>query len=184
MTWYDSGSAEESGYSLDGDAGANLDQKDADSRLIYTADSSGKRQDFTSSAASKSADQKGTMENAGLDITGFDSGVELVNKIRNMDYEEGDCYEATGGSWKLGDIYHSTPVIVGSPLRKELDSFADRPHLVLVGANDGMLHAFEDSDGTELWSYIPNCLLGKLHNLKRRTYLWCGPEYQGHRRGI
>ena len=173
LTWYDSGSTEESDYSLDGDAGAKLDQRGADSRVIFTADSSGKIQDFTSSAAGNSADQKGTLENAGLDIIGFDSGAELVNKIRNMDYEEGDCYEETGGSWKLGDIYHSTPVIVGKPLREELDSFADRPHLVLIGANDGMLHAFDDSDGTELWSYIPNCLLGKLHNLKDGQHTYC-----------
>jgi len=34
-----------------------------------------------------------------------------------------------------------------------------------VGANDGMLHAFEDSSGEELWGFIPPDLLGSLKNL-------------------
>jgi type IV pilus assembly protein PilY1 len=56
--------------------------------------------------------------------------------------------------WKLGDIIHSTPVVVGSP-RERFDAiygdstyttffqrYKDRRQVAYVGANDGMLHAF------------------------------------------
>ena len=28
--------------------------------------------------------------------------------------------------------------------------------MVYVGANDGMLHAFDEANGTELWAYVPS----------------------------
>jgi type IV pilus assembly protein PilY1 len=34
--------------------------------------------------------------------------------------------------------------------------------VIFAGANDGMLHAFLDSDGSELWGFIPPVLLDKL----------------------
>ena len=36
---------------------------------------------------------------------------------------------------------------------------------MVVGTNYGMLHAFNDEDGQELWAYIPRCVLGNLHKL-------------------
>ena len=38
--------------------------------------------------------------------------------------------------------------------------------LIYVGTNDGMLHAFKNSDGSEKFSIIPKNLLGKLKNMK------------------
>ncbi|HLG44135.1 MAG TPA: hypothetical protein VI337_03885, partial [Nitrospirales bacterium] len=56
--------------------------------------------------------------------------------------------------WKLGDIIHATPVVVGAP-RERFDiiygdadyarffqRYKDRRQVAYVGANDGMLHAF------------------------------------------
>jgi type IV pilus assembly protein PilY1 len=43
---------------------------------------------------------------------------------------------------------------------------ATRTSIILIGANDGMLHAFRASDGVELWAFIPPALLGTLKNLK------------------
>jgi type IV pilus assembly protein PilY1 len=80
----------------------------------------------------------------------------------------------TGGSqvqkvWKLSDIIHSTPIVVGAPKERfdviygdvtyasYFQRYKDRRQVAYVGANDGMLHAFnagffraEDSkiDGT------------------------------------
>ena len=34
-----------------------------------------------------------------------------------------------------------------------------RTAMVYVGANDGMLHAFNASSGEEVWAYVPTCLL-------------------------
>src|SRR5207249_4830321 len=36
---------------------------------------------------------------------------------------------------------------------------------LLAGSNDGMLHAFRESDGAELWAFIPPDLLDNLHTM-------------------
>lgn len=69
---------------------------------------------------------------------------------------------------KLGDIYHSNSVVVGSPSStfeddgfngfRETSTVKNRSKVVIVGANDGMLHAFDESTGVEKWAFIPNCL--------------------------
>ncbi|MFC4727898.1 pilus assembly protein [Coralloluteibacterium thermophilus] len=82
----------------------------------------------------------------------------------------------------LGDIVNSTPVIASprdnygyaglagteqDPLRYRdyLARKADRAPLVLVGANDGMFHAFNGDSGTEAFAYIPTTAVGHLGNL-------------------
>ncbi len=119
-----------------------------------------------------------------------------------------------GKPFKLGDIFHSNPALVGPPNPAYVDrtfdptkpatdppvllSLADAPdtfgpyrnltspinvktrkRLILVGANDGMLHAFNggefdpgtgkytkmDNAGKEEWAFIPTQMLGKLHFL-------------------
>ncbi len=42
----------------------------------------------------------------------------------------------------------------------------DRTKVIIVGANDGMLHAFDAATGVEKWAFIPNALL---KNLKLST---------------
>lgn len=58
----------------------------------------------------------------------------------------------------LGDISHSSPAY-----SKDLNA-------VFVGANDGMLHAFNASNGRELMAYIPGAILPKLRVLSRLDY--------------
>ncbi len=71
-------------------------------------------------------------------------------------------------SLRLGDIVNSQPVYVGaSPNKPYLDATDPdystfkslmRAPRVYVGANDGMLHAFDDADGREVWAYVPKAL--------------------------
>jgi type IV pilus assembly protein PilY1 len=87
---------------------------------------------------------------------------------------------------RLGAIYHSSPAVVGPPQQDIADeSFnmfrlqefvADRPPIMYVGSNDGILHAFAVEDATisspsgqrsvttgeEIWGFIPPMLLPKL----------------------
>jgi len=78
---------------------------------------------------------------------------------------------ATGsfGENFLGDIVDSQAVYVGPPNAPYLDandpgystfaaSMTSRPKRVYAGANDGMLHAFDDANGNEAWAYIPRDL--------------------------
>ncbi len=78
-------------------------------------------------------------------------------------------------TWKLGDIFHSNSVVVGAPSAFFEDEgysgtggFYDlkknRTRVVIVGGNDGMLHAFEVATGQEKWGFVPNGLLKTLKN--------------------
>ncbi len=95
----------------------------------------------------------------------------VINFIRGQDVFGAN--PALDRSWKLGDIFHSNPVVVFPPFQASADptytafktANAGRTTVVLVGANDGMLHAFRESDGTELWAFIPPDLLSQLQNL-------------------
>jgi len=48
--------------------------------------------------------------------------------------------------WKLGAIIHSEPAIV---------HYSNTQSVIYVGANDGMFHCFDDTNGQELWAFIP-----------------------------
>lgn len=93
-----------------------------------------------------------------------------------------DIYPYTGNrspDWKLGDIYHSTPLVVSAPpfnfsdmlFPKKYSDFKkawkNRTTMVYVGANDGMLHAFDSSDGREKFAITPRNLLGKLRRIRQ-----------------
>ena len=71
----------------------------------------------------------------------------------------------------LGDIVNSTPVFVGAPNARLyagatfsgassypafVTAQANRTAVVYVGANDGMLHAFNASTGAEVYAFVPN----------------------------
>ena len=45
-----------------------------------------------------------------------------------------------------------------------------RPAMVYVGANDGMLHAFNAATGDETWAYVPKLLLPTLYRLADKFY--------------
>jgi len=69
--------------------------------------------------------------------------------------------------WILGDIVHSTPVVVGPPsafvVEESYQSFqtanSNRRKMVYVGANDGMIHGFDAIGGDEVWSFVPEFAL-------------------------
>jgi type IV pilus assembly protein PilY1 len=48
--------------------------------------------------------------------------------------------------------------------------------VILAGANDGMLHAFDAGTGAERWAFIPPSLLTSLKTMKTRwdTYTASG----------
>jgi type IV pilus assembly protein PilY1 len=110
---------------------------------------------------------------------------------------------AHGGTpWRLGDIVFSSPTVVGKPAEnyhliyndttyeRFLTKYLGRRQVVYVGANDGMLHAFnggfwnartrtfdDERDGMtkftlgqELWAYVPYNLLPHLRWLMKKEY--------------
>jgi type IV pilus assembly protein PilY1 len=88
----------------------------------------------------------------------------------------------------LGDLVNSPPLFVGPPGRRYSDeayrtfadvTYDDRPGIVYVGGNDGMLHAFcADGDGCgdrvagqEVFAYIPGLVFGVLADLTATDYV-------------
>jgi type IV pilus assembly protein PilY1 len=76
---------------------------------------------------------------------------KVVEFIRGKDPDSDD-----NRSNMLGDIVHSSPV------------FSD--DVVYVGANDGMLHAFNAIDGTEIFGYVPYLVFDHLRDLADPDY--------------
>ena len=87
----------------------------------------------------------------------------------------------------LGDIVNSPVVFMGAPVTGIADTDyaaflttnASRKHALFVGANDGMLHAFDpdagfipgDTGGNELFAYIPSWMIPKLGALTSPSYV-------------
>lgn len=82
----------------------------------------------------------------------------------------------------LGDIGSAAPVYVRKPpfgyqdpgYAAFVSAQSGRVPTVYVGANDGMLHAFNGSDGagggTERWAYIPSMVMPNLYKLADANY--------------
>ena len=78
----------------------------------------------------------------------------------------------------LGDIVNSAPVYVRKPPFTYSDAGytayasaqASRQAMVYVGANDGMLHAFNATTGNEAWAFVPTAVLPYLYKLADYTY--------------
>jgi outer membrane protein assembly factor BamB len=89
----------------------------------------------------------------------------------------------------LGDIVNSVPVVVGPPpfyytfdgysaFKRSRGLAAPRDTLVYVGSNDGLLHAFDLSDGSEKWAFLPRSLHAKLELAGNGgSYDPCSPKY-------
>ncbi len=110
-----------------------------------------------------------TKDPSGTALISFDaSTVSKVNLLRPV-MNVGDNAATTTAingirAGALGGIDHSTPAFVGTS--KVAPNGTTRTPIVLVGALDGMLHAFKVSDGTALWSYIPTSQIGRIGNYK------------------
>lgn len=136
-------------------------------------------------------------------VRGKDTGMTGFRK-RTVDYDGTDGPRGTE-VMRLGDIINSTPVSVGAPFggfdQSALDPsyaafrshYQNRRQMVYVGANDGMVHAFnagffdarelafelappdatgitQHPLGAELWAYVPKNLLPHLQWLGRPDY--------------
>lgn len=162
----------DSGDVEDGGVGEGLVTRDLSTRMIYS--------NLTSNPDLTDASNRFNTTNvtAGmLDITSMDptqdaaDAVSLVNYLYGYDTgdENGDGSTTDTRDWVMGDILHSKPLIINynSYIFTE-DNEADtavNKTMIFVGSNDGMLHAFRDADGQEMWSFIPDNIIPELKEL-------------------
>ncbi|MGH8377860.1 MAG: pilus assembly protein, partial [Gammaproteobacteria bacterium] len=116
----------------------------------------------------------------GLELGSTDAQIQNV-----VNYLRGDTTleMRNGGGFRdrshiLGDIVDSNPLFVGPPNGPYQDpsyiSFelaqAGRAPMLYVGADDGMMHAFDPATGNEKFAYIPDGVFANLANLTKPTY--------------
>ncbi|MBK8971952.1 MAG: pilus assembly protein PilY [Hahellaceae bacterium] len=160
-----------------------LNSRSAASRNIKVVGSAGSLVDFT--YANLTATQKAMFN---LNVSGATDtlGSSRISYLRGDRSNEGSLFRPR--AHLLGDIIHSSPVYVGPPTRNLLDevegqlsaaansytSFktaqASRNAIVFVGSNDGMLHAFDADDGSEVFAFVPTAVLPSLRHLTYPGY--------------
>lgn len=107
--------------------------------------------------------------------TAANSGANLVEWLRG---NPNAVYRTREGP--LGDVINSSPLYVGAPkFRYTEDGYAsfatanaNRPGVLYVGANDGMLHAFDRETGAEKWAFMPSAVLPNLYKLADSDYAY------------
>jgi outer membrane protein assembly factor BamB len=106
-----------------------------------------------------------------------------------LNYLRGDRSGEVPGGYRvreslLGSMIHANPLFVGAPAETHADyplflpdyarysrNNAGRDGRVYIGANDGMLHAFDASNGREVWAYVPAMIdYAKLAGLPRMPF--------------
>ena len=80
----------------------------------------------------------------------------------------------------LGDVINASPLFVGKPSFKYTENgyktFAStapvstRAGVVYAAANDGMLHAFDQTTGNEKWAYVPVSVMPNMYKLGDANY--------------
>ena len=136
------------------------------------------RNDATKQAVAFRIDNLSATQRSGLNagwssVSSPPTSLQVLNYLRGDQSNEGiNTTSFRTRSHVLGDIVYSGAVPVGPPNLPYVDasnpgyeSFkttrASRASAVYVGANDGMVHAFDDTatnGGKETWAYIPTAV--------------------------
>jgi type IV pilus assembly protein PilY1 len=162
------------------------DGTDPDDRKLYTMSDAGALIEFKwanlSDTQKAALNQDPDSDTTCISATGDDSGCDGDGEKR-LDWLRGET--DTGFRHRtsiLGAIINSQPQYVSAPTGGFMDAFPSdsaetdaavsgdsyqefvqanktRVPTVYVGADDGMLHAFNAVDGTERWAYVPKILL-------------------------
>ena len=173
------------------DAADKLNAKSASSRNLWTPEISTGINNFTisnrDSLKSRMFPSQSPTDTEVENLINFIRGVDT--------YDQDSDNNKTESIHKLADIYHSDLIIVGKPgapaaddgsiNSQKKDSYyrtqnnynnfkngatcggpcINRKEVVYAGANNGILHAFDASNGEELWGYIPPNVLGNFEKI-------------------
>ncbi len=162
--WSLAGSDPDGGNTAAGGVGAILQARNLSTRKIYTylgtkvdlIDTTDHANDFSKSNPAI------TPETLGFSSGETDKKNNVIDFVYGYDvYYQNQLPSPQGPNekrdWVLGAFIHSRPVVI--PYGGTAGT------IIFAGANDGMLHAFNDASGEELWAFIPPNLLPSLQNL-------------------
>jgi type IV pilus assembly protein PilY1 len=111
----------------------------------------------------------------------MNTGVELIKYLRGQSqYDTNNTLDPLfrKREYILGDIVNSSPTYVSKSAYNWADtgystyasSTVGRSPTLYVGANDGMIHAFDAVTGQERWAVIPSQMMSKLYKLADTSY--------------
>ncbi len=177
------------------DAGKKLDLKSAANRKIWSMlKFMGADTTMNNFHVDNLIEIKMVIDEASGKLSTDDEITTLINFVRGLDaYDEDKDGSTSDERWKLAEIYHSELKTVGPPndniidnsnysnteayyrYKNNYDTFkggkcgkqgcSHRKEVVYVGANDGMLHAFDSQTGEELWAFVPPNMVKNLPQL-------------------
>lgn len=125
------------------------------------------------------------------DITGVADGfgAQRIEFLRgNATREARNCAACPAPTFRnratsvLGDIVNSAPLYIGGPTGDFRDTIEVKRYstyaatrraltpMIYVGANDGMLHAFNGTTGAEVFAYVPGAVRDRLSALTSANY--------------
>ncbi|OQX17797.1 MAG: hypothetical protein BWK80_39070 [Desulfobacteraceae bacterium IS3] len=144
--------------------GENIYTWSAAKKLDAMADPVSERKVFTYNGADSGiafefaslTDKQKEMLNAAKDEATITA---IIKYLKGDHASEGTSFRARTNEKlgkRLGDVVHASPL--------------SNNKVVYTGANDGMLHAFSNADGAEIFAYIPNLVFKNLILLTRTPY--------------
>ena len=133
-------------------------------RKIYTYNTTVRNSNLTHSTnAFNTTNISPSMLGLGVDTDPVAQGSRnsLVNFVYGCDaYDDnGNTITNEKREWILGAFLHSKPLII------HYGTSSTSQSVIFAGSNDGMLHAFDDDTGQELWGFIPPNVLTNLQAL-------------------
>ena len=173
------------------DAADKLNAKSASSRNIWTPEISTSINNFTTS--NRDSLKSRMFPSQSPTDTEVENLINFIRGVDTYD-QDGDGNKSES-IHKLADIYHSDLIIIGKPEAPATDDGSinsqkkdsyyrsqnnynnfkngatcggpciNRKEIVYAGANNGILHAFDASNGEELWGYIPPNVIGNLEKI-------------------
>lgn len=102
---------------------------------------------------------------------------KVINFIHGLDaYNDLSRGTDKKREWIMGDVLHAKPLVVNYKsyafnAANEADPALNKS-MIFVGSNDGMLHAFNDYDGSEAWSFLPPVLLPSLQYIHAGSHTY------------
>lgn len=146
---------------------------DPGTRLVLTHDGTNGR---SFEWANLSAAQQSLLQGSDSAAVGADRVSYLRGNI-NLEARKGGSMRNRNS--RLGDIINSNIWLTGKPTRLTYEHFghktfrtsnASRTPTLYVGANDGMLHAFNATNGREMLAYVPKAAYSQLRNYTLPNY--------------
>ena len=146
-------------------------------------------QPTTAGTTTKLSTTQQALLNSTTNPPGLTDGANVVNFLRGDRSLENTSYR--GRTHLQGDMVNSEPTVQREPSFAYADSCylaavttgpnaqqcaspfktakAARTRMIYIGGNDGMLHAYNASNGVEEWAYVPRFTMSNLNNLSKKT---------------